>query len=66
VVANRGSEHPVADKNGEREEHQNHAQLEHACERSGSLALTNCGRNAKKKIERFGLRMLISMAEMIT
>ena len=30
------------------------------------LALTNCGRKAKKKIESFGLRMLIRMAETIT
>ena len=29
----------------------------------GSSALTNCGRNAKKKIDSFGLRMLIRTAE---
>ena len=32
----------------------------------GSSVLTNCGRNAKKKIVSFGLRMLIRMPETIT
>jgi hypothetical protein len=32
----------------------------------GSLALTNCGRNAKKKIVSFGFRMLTRMADTIT
>jgi hypothetical protein len=27
----------------------------------GSLVLTNCGRKARKKIDNFGLRMLIRM-----
>ncbi len=32
----------------------------------GSPGLTNCGRNAKKKIVSFGLRMLISTPRTIT
>ncbi len=31
-----------------------------------SRALTNCGRKAKKKIDSFGFRMLIRMADVIT
>jgi hypothetical protein len=32
----------------------------------GSAALTNCGRNARKKIDSFGFRRLTSTAETIT
>jgi hypothetical protein len=32
----------------------------------GSVVLTNCGRNAKKKIASFGLRMLIRTPEVMT
>lgn len=32
----------------------------------GSVVLTNCGRKAKKKIDSFGLRMLMRMPEVIT
>ena len=31
----------------------------------GSSTLTNCGRNARKKIESFGLRMLIRIASTV-
>ena len=49
----------------EREEHE-HGQPEHPRSGCGSSALTNCGKNARKKIESLGLRMLIKTASVIT
>jgi hypothetical protein len=61
VVADRGGEQPVADEHHEGHQHEDGAQLRACATAGGLVALTNCGRKAKKKIDSFGLRMLIRM-----
>ena len=66
VVADRGGEQPVADEHREGQHHEHRAELSMRGSGCASSARTNCGRKAKKKIDSFGLRMLIRIALTVT
>ena len=66
MAAQRGGAEPVADEDDEGQQHEDGAEPEHARERIGVIGAPDCGRKARKKIDNFGLRMLIRIAETIT